>query len=259
MHKPLADDLTLAMRLADAASLISMAHYRRSPRQWAKLDGSLVTEADLAVEHELRALLARERPTDAILGEEAGASGAGRRRWIIDAIDGTVDFAKGTPHWCTLIALEIDGRLSVAVCDQPAHARRYWATRGGGAFRSSAADGGVRRLRVSDVDTLGDARTTVSADEWLRDDESRRIAAALRAATRAVPVVEHPALQVASGGYDFVVFFIAGPWDLAAPALVVEEAGGRFTDLTGREELASGTGVFSNGRLHDALLQLTAS
>jgi histidinol-phosphatase len=258
MDTRFADDLALAMRLADAASAISMAHFRQSPREWTKSDGSLVTEADLAVEHALRALLVRERPDDAILGEEAGASGAGSRRWIIDAIDGTVDFAKGTPHWCTLIALELDQQLAVAVCEQPSHRRRYWATRGGGAFRLSEGDSEPHRLRVSDVATVDGSRSTVSSDQWLPDDESRRSAAALRAVTRKVPVVEHPALQVASGGFEFVVFFMAGPWDVAAPALIVREAGGRFTDLDGRDALDSGNGVFSNGHLHDDVLRLVA-
>ena len=256
MDTPSPADLALANRLADAASRISMVHFRRAPRQWAKADGSLVTEADLAVEHELRALLALERPDDAILGEEAGATGRGSRRWIIDAIDGTVDFARGTPNWCTLIALEIDGRLAVAVCEQPAQARRYWATRGGGAFRQASRDTAPQRLRVSDVARIDGARSVVSSDQWLRDDESRRSAAALRVVTQSVPVVEHPAIQVASGGFDYVVFFIAGAWDVAAPALIVEEAGGRFTDLAGQPALDSGNGVFSNGLLHDAVLAL---
>jgi histidinol-phosphatase len=259
MDTPFADDLALAMRLADAASAISMAHFGQSPRQWAKSDGSLVTEADLAVEHALRALLAAERPNDAILGEEAGVSGSGSRRWIIDAIDGTVDFAKGSPHWCTLIALEIDETLSVAVCEQPSHRRRYWATRGGGAFRQSESDREPHRLHVSDVNTIEGARSTVSSDQWLPDDESRRAAAALRAVSRTVPVLEHPALQVASGGFEFVVFFMAGAWDVAAPALIVREAGGRFTDLDGRDSLDSGNGVFSNSQLHDAVLGLVSS
>ena len=258
MDTPFADDLALAMRLADAASAISMAYFRQSPRQWEKSDGSLVTEADLAVEHALRALLARERPNDAILGEEAGASGSGSRRWIIDAIDGTVDFASGTPNWCTLIALEIDDRLSVAVCEQPSHRRRYWATRGGGAFKQSESDPEAHRLHVSDVEVVDGSRSTVSSDQWLPDDESRRAAAALRAATRTAPVREHPALQVASGGFEFVVFFMAGPWDVAAPALIVEEAGGRFTDLEGRGALDSGNGVFSNGRVHEGVLRLVS-
>lgn len=250
-----ADDLAVAHRLADAAARVSMSFFGRSPKQWKKADDSLVTEADIAVETELRSILARERPDDAILGEEAGASGSGPRRWILDAIDGTVDFAKGTPHWGTLIALEVDGRLVVGVFEQPVHHRRYWATRGGGAYlREEDLPGAPRRLAVTAAADLADARSYVPAPKWAPDDRARRISEHMLRATQPRSVERHPALQVAEGGYELVVFHHAGPWDLAAPALIVEEAGGRFTDITGDSNLAHGTAIFSNGRVHDAFL-----
>src|SRR6185295_17860525 len=104
-------DLTLAHELADAAAVISLAHFRRELRSWSKPDGTLATEADVAVLDGLRARIAVARPGDAVLGEERGETGSGRRRWIIDGIDGTVDFAAGSPDWGTLIALEVDGRI----------------------------------------------------------------------------------------------------------------------------------------------------
>lgn len=248
-------DLAFAHRLADAASRVSLAHFRTELKQWRKGDGSLVTAGDLAVEHELRSLLARERPGDAILGEEEGETGAGRRRWVLDAIDGTVDFAAGTPEWCTLIALEQDGRLIVGVCDQPVHRRRYWAARGGGAYcREGDADAPPRRLHVSTIDTLADAHAFLPRPEWQRNDRARRIATAAQGAARSRPTETHPALQVATGGFDVTLFLVAGPWDLAAPLIVVEEAGGRFTDVEGRYDWTTGSGVFSNGRVHDELL-----
>lgn len=141
---PYQQDLELAHRLADTAAAVSRAYFRGELRSWAKSDGSLATEADLAVEDAIRAVLSCERQTDAVLGEERGLTGSGNRRWIIDGIDGTVDFAAGSPDWGTLIALEIDGEVVVGVCDQPIHERRYWATKGGGAFSSSAA--GLQRI-----------------------------------------------------------------------------------------------------------------
>jgi histidinol-phosphatase len=246
-------DLALAHELADTARTISLKYFRKQPKQRRKADGSIVTEADEAVEDELRRLLAIARPTDAILGEERGASGAGPRRWVIDAIDGTHDFAEGGAGWAALIALEIDGDLKVGICEQPPVRRRYFATRGGGAFR--ATEGAKpERLRVTAQSELADARSFVPTPEWLRDDAARAGAAALLAATNPQPMLDHPALQVAFGGYEVAVFFMAGPWDLAAPALVVEEAGGKFTDLDGRHEIAGRGAVFSNGRVHaDAL------
>jgi histidinol-phosphatase len=251
-------DLDLAHRLADAAAEISMAHVGREIRRWAKEDGSLATEADVAVEDALRAMLGRERPGDAVLGEERGESGRGHRRWIVDGIDGTNEFARGSPDWGTLIALEIDGCVVLGVCDQPAHRRRYWAVRGGGAFRSAGAAGAAQPLRVSPVNSLAAARSYVPPPEWLPDERARQVARAMTAATKPEPHVDHPALQLAAGGYDLVMFCLAGPWDLAAPSVIVEEAGGRFTDLDGHASLTSGHALFSNGVLHEEILRLLA-
>jgi len=245
-------DLDFALRLADAAREISLARFRGSFQKRLKADGSVVTEVDEAVEDELRELLARERPADAILGEERGASGSGERRWIIDAIDGTLSFAAGETGWGTLIALEIAGDVVVGVCDDPARDRRSWAVRGRGAFRTEGASS-PKRLHVSGTTELKRARSFVPPPEWVRGDEAVAMATALAGATRPTESEDHPALQVAFGGYDVAVFFMAGPWDLAAPLLVVEEAGGRFTDLNGAATLTAGA-VFSNGALHDATL-----
>ena len=114
-------------------------------------------------------------------------------------------------------------------------------------------------MRVSEYRDLSAARSYVPPAEWLPDGGARRVAKAVAEATTPRPHVDHPAFQVASGGYEVAVFLIAGPWDLAGPALIVEEAGGRFTDVTGRSDFFSGTAVFSNGHVHDAVLQLAAS
>jgi histidinol-phosphatase len=252
-------DLALAHRLAEEAAGISLSLFRRDLRQWSKPDGSLATNADIAVERTLRKRLRLARPDDAVLGEEEGQTGAGPRRWIVDAIDGTIDFAAGRPEWGTLIALEFDGRVVLGICDQPANRRRYWAVRGGGAFCADAASTQPRALKVSGRGDLASARSYVPPAEWQPDDRARRGAEALSAATTPSSLVDHPALQLAAGGYEIVVFYLAGPWDLAAPSIIVEEAGGRFTDLDGRRDLFGGTAVFSNGRLHDEALRLVST
>src|SRR6185436_13755621 len=121
MLPSLEDDLQLARQLADAAATISLAHLGQDIGRWSKTDGSLATDADLAVEDALRAQLRSERPDDAVLGEERGQTGSSSRRWILDAIDGTVSFAAGGADWGTLIALERDGQIVVGVCDEPVH------------------------------------------------------------------------------------------------------------------------------------------
>jgi len=254
----LSADLALAHELADIASKVSLGHFRRDPKHWTKSDGSIATEADVAVETAIRARLAQDRASDAILGEEQGAAGAGPRRWIIDAIDGTIDFQAGGPNWGTLIALEIDGRVAVGVCDEPVHKRRYFAARGQGAFCAilSAGNSTPHRLHVSTAATLADARSFVPPAMWLRTDRMRAVADTVVKSTKALPHTDHPALQVAAGTSDVAFFAMAGPWDLAAPLLVVEEAGGRFTDLDGKYDWTTGTAVFSNGVLHDDFIRL---
>jgi histidinol-phosphatase len=252
----LADDLAFAHELADTARELSLTYFRRQPKQYAKPDGSIVTEADQAVEDELRRLLAAARPDDAILGEERGASGSGARRWVIDPIDGTNEFVRGGTQWWSLIALEIDGRIAVGVCEQPAVQRRCWAIRGGGAF-NSVASSNPAPMRVTRTSDLSAARVFVAPPEWLRDASARQRAAALAAVSKPEPHVDHPALQVAAGGYEAAVFFFAGPWDLAAPSIVVEEAGGKFTDTAGHYDIAGSGAVFSNGLVHDAVIAIT--
>lgn len=252
----LEEDLALAHRLADAARAVSMARFRGELVRRTKDDGSLVTDADEAVEDAVRAQLRIDRPRDAMLGEERGQTGEGPRRWIVDAIDGTVSFAAGEPHWGTLIALELDGRIVAGVCDDPAGGRRHWAVRGGGAFRVRGTNA-PERLSVSATAHLSAARSFVPPPRWLVTDAARDKAAALAALTKPEPPQTHPALQVAEGGSDVAVFFMAGPWDLAAPSIVVEEAGGAFSDVHGGANLFGSGGVFTNGRVHDAVIAIT--
>jgi histidinol-phosphatase len=252
-------DLALGHRLADAAREVSLSFFRREPRRWFKSDGSLATEADLGVEDGLRKQLRLERPDDAVLGEERGQTGSSGRRWIIDAIDGTVDFAAGGPDWGTLIGLEVDGRVVVGVCDLPVHQRRYWAVTGGGAFCLDERSGAERRMRVSTAADLRTARSYLPPAQWQPDARARALAHALARATAPEPHVDHPALQVAAGGYELALFMQGGPWDVAALAVIVEEAGGTFTDIAGRYDLTARTAVFTNGVLHAEVLRLLSS
>ncbi len=154
----LMDDLDLALELADAADAITLAHFRSADLVVeTKPDLTPVSEADRAVEAMLCARLAIARPGDAVLGEEGGASGAGRRRWIIDPIDGTKSFVRGVPVWATLLALEVDGEVVLGVASAPALGRRWWGSRGAGAF----ADG--TPIRVSEVRSLDDAHVGTAA------------------------------------------------------------------------------------------------
>jgi histidinol-phosphatase len=254
LYRPaaMADDLALALALADVADALALPAFDRGAAAVAKADGTPVTEADRAVERALRERLAAERPDDAILGEELGAAGAGERRWVLDPIDGTVHFARGIPVWGTLIALEEDGEPVVAVVSAPALRRRWWAARGQGAFR----DG--HPIRVSAVERVEDA-FVAHANLYLGFDVDAD--ALLRAARVSGGYESFLALMLCAEGAADAAFAPRGfLWDLLPAQLIVEEAGGRFTDFDGRRTAAGRGAVAANAALHaDVLARLQAS
>ena len=246
------DDLALALALADAADAVTEPAFVRGARAVVKDDGTPVTEADRAVERMLRERLEAARPEDGILGEEFGAAGSGVRRWVLDPLDGTELFARGIPVWATLIALEdADGPL-VAVVSAPALRRRWWAERGGGAFR----DG--ERIEVSGVRRAEDAFVAY-ANLFLGFEID---AAPLLQAARLSGGFEAFLLftLVAEGAVDAALSPRGFVWDLLPVQLIVEEAGGVFTDFDGNRTAAGGGAVAANRALHaDVLARLQAS
>jgi len=250
----LADDLALGLELADLADPLTMRHFRAVDLVVdTKPDLTPVTEADRGVESAIRDAVAARRPGDAVVGEEFGSSGTGARRWIIDPIDGTKNFVRGIPVWATLIALEVDGSPVVGVVSAPALGRRWWAARCLGAF----ADGSP--IRVSAVARLEDAQLSYGSlvDGW----ESQGGVASLVALgercwrTRAFGDFWSHVL-VAEGAVDIGLDAIVSLWDLAAVKVVVEEAGGRFTDFRGVATADGGSAISTNALLHDDVLAI---
>ena len=246
------DDLALALVLEDVADALTLRAFERGERAVVKDDGTPVTEADRAVERVLRERLAVERPEDGILGEEFGEAGSGARRWVLDPLDGTELFARGIPIWGTLIALEDSDGPLVAVVSAPALRRRWWAERGGGAFR----DG--ERIEVSGVERVEDAFLAY-ANLFVGFEID------------AAPLLEAARL---SGGFEaFLLFALLAEgavdaafaprgfvWDLLPVQLIVEEAGGAFTDFDGVRTATARGAVAANPALHaDVLARLQAS
>jgi histidinol-phosphatase len=183
-----------------------------------------------------------------------GATGSGGRRWIVDGIDGTIEFVAGRRGWSTEIALEQEGEPVVGVCTSPALPLRTWAARGAGAF-GRGEDGVVALRRVSNTASLDGARVSTIAPVDLLRGEHRVLADRLLAGATYVEPVRHCAVLVAEGTVDLGLQLGGGPWDFAALAVIVEEAGGRFSDLEGRVRIdGGGPRLFSNGVLHDAAL-----
>ena len=257
-------DLELAHELAEAADLISARYFRSEDLDVeTKGDGSPVTIADRSCEEAMSALVATHRPGDGILGEEVGASGGTDRRWIFDGIDGTHNFAAGRTEWGTLIALQVDGEITVGVVSSPAQGRRWWASRGAGAWVAPVVDGvhGVaHRLRVSTVPNMDVASihtvppsASGRATGWKLD-----VSVKVERWPGMVTAFGHSTLRVAAGYADATVHLSGGPWDNAVGAVFVEEAGGRFNDLWGGRRIDLGAAVYTNGLLHDAVMACCA-
>ncbi|MEU4767884.1 histidinol-phosphatase [Actinosynnema sp. NPDC023794] len=252
-------DLSLALRLADEADKITTARFRsRDLVVRSKPDRTPVTDADVAVEDAIRAVLAAEAPDDQVAGEERGGTAGDGRAWVVDPIDGTKNFLRGVPVWATLIALVVDGAPVVGVVSAPALGRRWWAATGGGAHTSDAS--GVREISVSAVRDLSDAYlSTTHLGTWVEHHSREAYLALVDACweNRAFGDFWQHCL-VAEGAIDVAAEPIVNPWDVAPFQVLVTEAGGRFTDLGGVARFDGGTVLTSNGHLHDAALKVLA-
>lgn len=254
-----ADDLDLALRLADLADGLSMAKYRAEDLVVdTKPDLTPVTEADRGVERALRAELAAHRPDDGVLGEEFGEQGQSARRWILDPIDGTKNYVRGVPVWACLIALVEDGEVVLGVVSAPAMGRRWWAQRGAGAFTTDPGSSEPRRLRVSAVADLADASFSYSdAVGWDTRGAYAGLQALLDRTWRQRAYGDFWShMMVAEGAVDIAAEPELESYDMAALIPIVEEAGGRVTAYDGGSAMAGGSTVSTNGLLHDTVLSL---
>ncbi|GAA1790952.1 inositol monophosphatase family protein [Agromyces lapidis] len=252
-----ADDLALALDLADLADTVALARFRAADLSVStKPDRSFVTEADLAVERALRERLAEARPADGILGEEFGTEGDSSRQWIIDPIDGTSNFMRGVPVWGALISLAVDGVPVVGVASAPAMGRRWWGAAGGGAFTTDAPGAAPRPISVSSVAELGDASLSFqSIAQWREAGYLDRLLSLAERVWRDRAYGDlWSYMLLAEGLIDITGEFDVKPYDLAALVPIVEEAGGRFTSIPGEPGPWHGSALATNGLLHDAVL-----
>ncbi|MEY3277887.1 MAG: putative signal peptide protein [Actinomycetota bacterium] len=260
MNFSIAQDLELALSLADQVKELSMSRYLSGSLVIeTKPDMTPVTDADRAVEQLIREQLALLRPDDLIVGEEFGgdyALAAGRR-WIIDPIDGTKNYMRGVPVWANLISLAVDDDIVVGVVAAPALNRRWWAGVGLGAFTQDA-DGSTRQIHVSAISKLADASFSFSDSVgWdLHGDRGPQVLQELQDQTWRSrgygDFLSH--MFVAEGAVDIAAEPQLSPWDVAALVPIVTEAGGKLTGFDGRPALVSGSGLTTNGLLHDQVL-----
>jgi histidinol-phosphatase len=251
-----AQELAVALELADAADAISMRLFADDGLEIRhKADRTLVTAADIGIERMVRERLADAFPDDRIMGEEEGGTfdGAGRV-WVVDPIDGTANFARAIPVWATLIALQVDGARVVGVASAPALGERYAAARGEGSTMNG------KRIRVSDVANLADAQFLHSQlDTLLGGAQRDATLSLLGTAVRERGFGDYWGhLLVARGAAEICLEPQLAIWDFAALVPIVEEAGGRITDLAGDPPRHGGPVVTTNAALHDEVLALLA-
>ena len=289
------EDLTLALRLADAADAISRERFLAQDLVVeAKPDRTPVTDADKAIERAIIDLLGKERSDDFMLGEEfgeqagtvaehaVGTADHPHRQWIIDPIDGTANFLRGVPVWATLIALAIDGDPVIGVVSAPALGKRWWAAAANGAWVDESGDplsslplpdglAGIlsspieakpepRRLAVSGVATLEDASLSYnSLQQWDQAGYLDELVALSRRVWRTRAYGDMWSyMLLAEGVLDAVAEFDLKPYDMAALIPIVREAGGRFSSVDGHNDCWHGTALATNGRLHNDFLAALA-
>jgi histidinol-phosphatase len=244
--------LAAASDAARAAGAIALTYYTSGFDVTIKPDQTPVTQADREAEQAVVAALGRAYPEWGFLGEEFGARGPTDVRWIVDPIDGTRNFVRHVPVWATLLALEARGEIVAGVIHNPVTGELYAARRGGGARLNGD------RIHVSDVSDLWSATLLHAGLRLYRE------AGVWDGLVRLVDATERQRgfgdymgyTLVAEGKAEFYVEVDLKPWDLAPCKIVIEEAGGRFSDLAGQPTIYSGNALVSNGRLHDAALNL---
>jgi histidinol-phosphatase len=242
---------------ARAAGAVALRYYRGGFDVTIKADLTPVTQADREAEQLMVDRLGRAFPDCGFLGEEFGDSGARDRRFIIDPIDGTKNFVRGIPVWAILLALEEDGEITAGVVHNPALEEMFWARRGAGAFKNG------QRIAVSGIARLADAQLIHSALRPLREAGYWQGFARLVDATdRQRGFGDYMGYTLVAEGKAEIYAEIYGkssglkPWDLAPCKILVEEAGGVFTDLHGRATIYTDSALATNGHLHEAALGL---
>lgn len=244
-------ELALALNLADECGHIQRKFSPESTPVYKKEDASPVTEVDKKCEALLRSRLLDRFPDDGFLGEESGAvTGKSGRRWIIDPIDGTRPFIRGIPTYSTLIALEQDNTPVLGVIHLPALKITCWASRNEGAFCNGTA---IHVSTTSDIrEAMGSALGYI---EHPSVELREKLLAAMGSWNYNYGFMDaYSYVCLASGKIDCCINLLDKPWDCAAAACIITEAGGIYSDINGLSSIENGSFIASNGVLHNQLL-----
>ena len=244
--------LEVAIMAAQAAGEIALRYFRTRLNVEYKSDHSPVTQADRECEQCITAVLRAAFPDYGIVGEEFGAREGAGARWIVDPIDGTKNFIRGIPYFATLIGLEEDGEITIGAIYAPAVDDLLYACKGAGAFDRAG------RLHVSTISTLRESMVVFGGIDIFRQrghwSGFERLVQASGRQRGFGDYFGHT--FVARGQAEAMVELDLKPWDMAAVKIIIEEAGGRFTDFSGTPTIYAGTAIASNGLVHDRLVEL---
>jgi histidinol-phosphatase len=249
--------LDVAHAACDEADALARTAFRRDLEISTKPDRTFVTQADTAIERAIRSRILAAYPDHGLVGEEYGTeAGDAATRWYIDPIDGTHNFIRGVPLFGTLLAVEHDGELQAAVLSAPALRERWWARRGGGAWARSADDAEPRSIHVSKIATLDDAQVLYgSGHDIERSGRAPGFHGLLGDVWRERGFGDFWGYALlAEGAAEAMVEVDLWTWDAAAPTVLIEEAGGRVTDLDGHRAIDTQTFLATNGLLHEEIL-----
>lgn len=249
------NNLDFALLLADAADEISLSRFRALDLNIeTKPDRTPVTDADRAVEAKLRDLIAQHRPDERVIGEEFANSGDSDRVWIIDPIDGTANYLRGVPIWASLIALRVRGEIVTSVVSAPALGRRWWASKGEGAFTKDV-DGSIRQIQVSRIAELENSSISFnSIRQWDNAGLLNPLIELSRKVWRDRAYGDFLSyMYLAEGLLEMVSEHGLQLYDIAALVPIVEEAGGRLTALSGELTDTSSSVLATNGLLHESI------
>ncbi len=242
----------LAIRAAEAAGQLAMKYFRKKLRVEMKADKTPVTAVDRLCDKKIISLIRKDFPGHSILSEESGLMQGNDRRWIIDPLDGTKDFIKGLPFFGVLVGLEKNSEMVCGASCLPALGMLCFAEKGRGSFVNG------RRAHVSKISRLEDALVcNSSVKQFARIGKEEALMGMLKLAGSSGSMGGiYPQMLLSQGITDAVLTAASKPWDLAAPKIIIEEAGGKLTDFGGSNTIYGGNAVATNGLLHEKIIEI---
>jgi histidinol-phosphatase len=244
--------IDIAKEAATKAGNLAYSYFKKPIKVSYKADGSPVTPADIAAERVFREIIAKKFPDHGIIGEEFGSSKPNAKyQWAIDPIDGTKDYIRGVPFWATLVAVLEDKKPIIGVAYFPIHNELFAAEKNKGTFLNG------KKVKVSNVKKLDKAYLSHdSVSHFARINKANNLIEITKIAQTKRGFSTFGLSLLLKGNIDIKLDPHGAIHDFAAPSILTEEAGGKFSDFSGKKSLTSDNALYTNGYLHDEVLRL---